>query len=85
MGVQDRDWYHKDREKKERGAQGERDPRTTEYDPKQFRRSRQVSAEHHTTPEKNSQAGMHWFVKMLWWGCGLTWSLAIYVWLTKTN
>jgi hypothetical protein len=70
MGVQDRDWYHKDREKKERRAQGERDPRTTEYHPKQFRRSRQVKAEHGTTAEKNSQAGMHWLVQLVWWIAG---------------
>lgn len=56
MGVQDRDWYRKDREAKERRA--ERDPRTTEYDPKQFRGSRRVE----------SQAkGTHWLVQVVWW------------------
>lgn len=61
MGVQDRDWYWKDRDEKQRKiAQHERDPRTTEYHPKEFRGSHQKTKQQNTT-------GTHWIVKVVWW------------------
>ena len=64
MGVQDRDWYWKDRERKERAQRTERDSRSTEYNPKQDRgsRSKRLSkAEQHHRPKT------HWLVQATWW------------------
>lgn len=76
MGVQDRDWYHEDRARKER--QRERDPRTTEYHPKQFRGS------HNRTPEEPAK-DTHWLVQAGWWFIATIALWLAYLYVTTIN